>query len=67
MWQISIEGYMKQHNLYSFILTKEPGPINAAEAKSFKTQKMTALGVLQKYIGMVIYQKFATSATKDDP
>ena len=67
MWQISIEGCMKQNNLYFFILTEEPVPTDAAEAKLFKTQKMKASRVLQQYMGMVNYQKFAAEATKNNP
>ena len=45
MWQIAIEGCMKQYNLYSFISTNKPIPTNAAKAKSFKNRKMKASGV----------------------
>jgi hypothetical protein len=37
MWKIAIEGYMKQHDLYSFILTTEPVLADATKAKNFKT------------------------------
>ncbi|KNZ45132.1 hypothetical protein VP01_845g5 [Puccinia sorghi] len=67
MWRISIEGYMKQHDLYSFISSHEPPPTDAAELKSYKTRRMKASGVLQQYMGMTNYQKFENDKTKDDP
>ncbi|KNZ54436.1 hypothetical protein VP01_2948g1 [Puccinia sorghi] len=50
MWRILIEGYMKQHDLYSFISSKEVIPVEAAELKSFKTRRMKASGILQQYM-----------------
>ncbi|PLW19228.1 hypothetical protein PCASD_16610 [Puccinia coronata f. sp. avenae] len=46
LWKISIEGYMKQHDLYLFISSDDPIPANNAEAKIFKTKKMKASGVV---------------------
>jgi hypothetical protein len=40
MWRISIKGYMKQHDLYSFISTTEVVPTDATKAKLFKTKQM---------------------------
>ncbi|KNZ60327.1 hypothetical protein VP01_156g5 [Puccinia sorghi] len=67
LWKISIEGYLKQHDLYSFISSREEVPSEAAEAKTFKSRKTKASGVLQQLMGITNYQKFATDATKDDP
>jgi hypothetical protein len=67
MWQISIKGYMKQHDLYSFISMTKAVPIDATEAKTFKTKRMKASGILQKYMGMTNYQKFESNLTKDNP
>jgi hypothetical protein len=66
-WKISIEGYMKQHNLYSFISQRVVPPANTKESKAFETCKMKASGVLQQYMGMVNYQKFETITTKKNP
>ncbi|KAA1085930.1 hypothetical protein PGT21_050059 [Puccinia graminis f. sp. tritici] len=62
-----IEGYTKQHDLYSFISSDETAPTDPAELKSFKTRKMKASGVLQQYMGITNYQKFKTKDTKDNP
>jgi hypothetical protein len=67
LWSMLIEGYMKQHDLYSFISSKEDEPTDAAKLKSFKTRKMKASGVLQQFMGITNYQKFSTKDTKDDP
>ncbi|PLW46051.1 hypothetical protein PCASD_03462 [Puccinia coronata f. sp. avenae] len=66
MWRISIEGYMKQHDLYSFILTTEVVPTDATKAKLFKTKQMKALGILQQYMRMTNYQRFKSKLTKDN-
>jgi hypothetical protein len=67
LWKISIEGYMKQHDLYSFISSDDPIPNDPTEAKTFRTNKMKASGVLQQFMGLVNYQKFANDKNKDDP
>ncbi|KNZ62851.1 hypothetical protein VP01_1215g2 [Puccinia sorghi] len=67
LWKISIEGYLKQHDLYSFISTREAPPADPVEAKAFNTKKTKASGVLQQLMGVTNYQKFATDTTKDDP
>ena len=67
LWKILLEGYMKQHNLYLFISSNNPIPADNAEGKIFKTKKMKASGILQKYMGLVNYQNFATDKNKDDP
>ncbi|KAA1098650.1 hypothetical protein PGTUg99_050107 [Puccinia graminis f. sp. tritici] len=67
MWSMLVEGYMKQHDLYSFISETEADPTDAAELKSFKSKKLKASGVLQQYMGITNYQKFRTKDTKDDP
>jgi hypothetical protein len=67
MWKIAIKVYMKQHDLYCFISTTEPVPIDPTKAKTFKTRKMKASGVLRQHMGMVNYQKFVTKTTKDKP
>jgi hypothetical protein len=67
MWRISIEGFMKQLNLYSFISMTEAVPTDATKAKTFKTKQMKASGILQQYMGMTNYQKFESESTKDDP
>ncbi|KNZ46050.1 uncharacterized protein VP01_7604g2 [Puccinia sorghi] len=67
LWKIVIEGYLKQHDLYSFINSSEATPADPAEAKLFKSRKTKTSGVLQQYMVIVNYQKFATEQTKDEP
>jgi hypothetical protein len=43
-WRILIQGYMKQHGLYTFITLTVPIPTNATEAKSFESRKTKVLG-----------------------
>ena len=67
LWKISIEGYMKQRDLYSFISSNDPIPNDPTEAKTFRTNKMKASGVLQQFMGLGNYQKFVNDKNKDDP
>jgi hypothetical protein len=67
LWKILIEGYMKQHNIYSFISRHNPIPADNAKAKIFKTKKMKALDVLHQCMVLVNHQKFASDENKDYP
>jgi hypothetical protein len=67
MWRISIQGYMKQHDLYSFISSNKATPTDPSAAKSFKSQRIKGSGVLQQYMGMTNYQKSESNTTQDDP
>jgi hypothetical protein len=67
LWRILIQGYLKQHDLYSFITSTVPVPGNAAKAKTFESRKTKASGILQQYMGMTNYQKFKSDKTRDEP
>ncbi|POV98103.1 hypothetical protein PSTT_14648, partial [Puccinia striiformis] len=57
-WELQVEAYLKQCDLFNFIESNEAVPSDKDDAKIFKKSKLRTSGILQALLGTIYYPKF---------
>ncbi|KNE87493.1 hypothetical protein PSTG_19122 [Puccinia striiformis f. sp. tritici PST-78] len=66
-WELQVEAYLKQCDLFNFIESNEAVPSDKDDAKIFKKSKLRTSGILQALLGTIYYPKFKNSLTENSP
>ncbi|POV94961.1 hypothetical protein PSTT_16567 [Puccinia striiformis] len=66
-WELQVEAYLKQCDLFNLIESNEAVPSDKDDAKIFKKSKLRTSGILQALLGTIYYPKFKNSLTENSP